>query len=255
GYAYLGVRQPVVKPLYDTLNTGDVLIKIAKGLGGTIAESFPWNQFEEVLVEGLKGIFEAKRGSIVTETFEEFQKKLLEAGGWWDTSYSFGELRKGFPTPSGKFEFYSQFLPHYLPPRFTGEETEYPFYLNPYKPMTLADEMGANQPWLMEVYGTPVNMFWNTWVEINSTTAKKLNLKDQDPVWIESPIGKIKTRIKVYPGAAPDTVNIPFGLGHQTGGRWAQHRGANPNEIIAHDYDRVSGTLAWMTTRVKIYKA
>jgi anaerobic selenocysteine-containing dehydrogenase len=291
GYAYLGLRQPVVKPLYDTMNTGDVLIKIANGLDGTVAESFPWNTFEDVLTEGLKGIFETRRGSIVTETLHEFEKKFLEAGGWWDTTYPFGELRKEFPTPSGKFEFYSQilkkslqgfmerstipeqdpentlqslgltahgdnlFLPHYLPPRFTGEETEYPFYLNPYKPMTLADEMGANQPWLMEVYGTPVNMFWNTWVEINPTTAKKLNLKDQDPVWIESSIGKIKTRVKIYPGAAPDTVNIPFGLGHQAGGRWAQHRGANPNEIIAHDYDRVSGILAWMTTRVKVYKA
>ena len=64
GYPVLGLGQPVVQPLYDTKNTGDVLIELARELGGSVAQSFPWPSFEELLRFRLRGIFEAGRGSI-----------------------------------------------------------------------------------------------------------------------------------------------------------------------------------------------
>jgi len=29
-------------------------------------------------------------------------------GGWWDPPYAFGQWKKRFDTPSGRFEFFSQ---------------------------------------------------------------------------------------------------------------------------------------------------
>jgi len=54
-----------------------------------------------------KGVFASKRGSIQAKDFDEFWNALIARGGWTDASYPFGEWRKKFSTPSGKFEFYS----------------------------------------------------------------------------------------------------------------------------------------------------
>jgi molybdopterin-containing oxidoreductase family iron-sulfur binding subunit len=52
----------------------------------------------------------------------------------------------------------------------------------------------------------------------------------------------------------PDVVNIPFGLGHTSGGRWAKGLGANPYQLLGDDLDPLTGNLIQQSTRVKIYK-
>ena len=108
GFPMFGLRSPVLeKPLYDTRNTGDVIIQMARGIGGGVAKSFPWKDFQEALKDAVRGVFASKRGSIQTNDFEEFWKTLIDRGLWRDSFYPFGEWRKRFRTPSGKFEFYS----------------------------------------------------------------------------------------------------------------------------------------------------
>lgn len=130
-YALFGLRQPVVPPLYDTMHTGDVLIKIAGQVGGSLAQAFPWADFLEVLRHRVAGMHEASRGAIVElftdkpwtalleergwwpaahHTFDEFWAQLQDKGGWWDPVYSFGQWDRIFQTGSGKFEFYSLVL-------------------------------------------------------------------------------------------------------------------------------------------------
>ncbi|MBI1746505.1 MAG: molybdopterin-dependent oxidoreductase [Acidobacteria bacterium] len=131
GAIVLGMAQPVIKPLYDTLHTGDALMLIGREIGGSVKEAFPWQDFKSLLVESVQGVFEAKRGSVFTESFEaenvrqlakrgwwipthssfdDFWNDLLKKGGWWEPQDSFDEWGKTFQTPSGKFEFYSQLL-------------------------------------------------------------------------------------------------------------------------------------------------
>ena len=56
GYPVLSIRQPVVKPLYDTRNTADVWIDLAHRIGGSVGESSPWKGFEELLRFRVKGL-------------------------------------------------------------------------------------------------------------------------------------------------------------------------------------------------------
>ena len=72
---------------------------------------------------------------------------------------------------------------------------------------------------------------------------------------VESLVGKIKTRAKLYAGAMPNVVNMPFEQGHKDYGRWAKERGANPNWILVNETDHLGGLAAFFSTRVKIYKA
>ncbi len=289
GFPMFGLRSPALdKPLYDVRNTGDVLIEIAKGVGGTVARSFPWKGFQEALKDAIKGVFASKRGSIKAGNFDEFWESLTERGGWWDPHYPFGEWKRNFNTPSGKFEFFSLamehrlkeisersqkdvehilgelkieaggdkvFLPHFEKPRWVGEEKEYPFHLINYKLMAMAEGRGANQPYLQEIIGPHLYEKWDSWVEINPETAKTLGIKDGDPIWVESPAGKLKSKARLFPGTHPKCIHIPYGQGHKAYGRWAKGRGINPNDLLVREYDHLGGFVSYSSTRVKVYKA
>ncbi|MEW6376977.1 MAG: molybdopterin-dependent oxidoreductase [Thermodesulfobacteriota bacterium] len=287
GYSVLGIRQPIIDPLYQTKSTGDVLLQIAKSLGGEVRKALPWNDFKEILIYSLKGVFEAKRGDIFGlqfdeawtrllqkggwwdpsyKTFEEFWKLLQEKGGWWDPIYDFGERDRIFKTPSKKFEFYAQglkerdlkdssLLPHWEEPKKAADEKEYPLRLHIFRTITLTGGRNANQPWLHEIVGPHLFERWKTWVEINPETAKRLGVSDGDWVWVESPHGKIKVKTRLYKGAMPEVVNIPFGLGHRSGGRWAAGLGTNPYRLLPNDLDPLTGQPIHGTARVKVYKA
>jgi len=131
GFTHVGIQQPVIEPLYDTRHVGDVIIDLAKKIGGTVANSFPFENYEDVLKTALKGIYESGEGAIASEgvkrlwleylrqrgwqigrynSFEEFWSQLQENGGWWNPIRKPKSLEKVFSTPSGKFEFYSQKL-------------------------------------------------------------------------------------------------------------------------------------------------
>ena len=289
GFPMFGLRSPAIeKPLYDTRNTGDVLIQIGKGLGGAVASSFPWNDFQEALKGAVRGVFVAKRGSIQAKEFDEFWNALIDRGGWWDPPYHFGEWKKRFDTPSGKFEFYSLrmeqglreaskksskgldqvlkelrlegkgdkvFLPHFERPRSVGEEKEYPFHLINYKLMTTAEGRGGNQPFLQEIFGPHLKERWSSWVEINPETAREMGIEDEDLIWVESKTGKVKAKARLFPGTDPKCIHIPYGQGHKAYGRWAKGRGINPNDLLVRDYDYLGGFVSYFSTRVKIYKA
>jgi anaerobic selenocysteine-containing dehydrogenase len=288
GYPVLGLAQPVVGPLHDTINSGEILLTIARELGGSVAASFPWADFEEVLQSRVRGIFEEGRGLMVRGSFEEFWDELRARGVWYDPPYDFERWDEVLTTPSGRFEFYSQqlretletlaeddarkleaileglqlqargdelLMPHYEPARFVGEENEYPFHLNVYESMPYADGGGANSPWLQGIFGLHVKEAWDSWVEINPETAGRLGLADNDQVWVESPVGRIKSKARLYTGAMPNVVSMPLGQGHHAVGRWARHRGANPNEVTAEEFDLLAGLRARLATRVKVYKA
>jgi anaerobic selenocysteine-containing dehydrogenase len=301
GYPVISLRQPVVKPLFDTRNTGDVLIAMAQRIGGSAAQSFPWKDYRDLIKEKVKGIHEAQTGTIVAPTFDQFWAEFQKKGFWAAPPYKFGDWEHAFKTTSKKYEFFSQglehkledlakkdvekakekgktlteeqalaailaglalkargdevYLPHYEPPRHVGDPNTYPLLLNTYKLITHAEGRGAGSPWLQEILGVHVGIGGESWVEINPETAKNLGIRDGDPVWVESVVGKIKTRAKVYPGAMPNVVNMPFELGHTAYGRYAQGRGVNPNEILVHENDRLGGLAAFFSTRVKVYRA
>jgi len=289
GFPLFGLRSPVrEKSLHDVRNTADVLIEIAQRIGGSVAKSFPWNHFQEALMEVAKGVYSSKRGSIREKDFDRFWKALVERGGWWDAPYPFGEWRKRFSTPSGKFEFYSLamkkglealskgasksmegileelkvegrgdrvFLPHFETPRFVGEGRDYPFYLIHYKLMTTAEGRGGNQPFLQEIFGPHLKERWGGWAEINPETAARMGIEDGDWLWLESKTGKVKVKARLFPGAHPQCVHVPYGQGHRAYGRWAKGRGINPNDLLVREYDYLGGFLSHFSTKVKIYKA
>jgi anaerobic selenocysteine-containing dehydrogenase len=127
-YPFFAMTQPVVEPLYNTRNTGDVIIQLARQIGQAVGSAFPWKSFEEVLKTRVKGLAEADSGlthydgstpvwkrmasgmpvSSDYQGFDALWKEMKKGGFWYRPVHRYGDWGNIFATPSGKFEFYSR---------------------------------------------------------------------------------------------------------------------------------------------------
>ncbi|MEE4353143.1 MAG: molybdopterin-dependent oxidoreductase [Desulfatiglans sp.] len=126
-YPFYGLSKPVVKPLYDVKNSGDVIIKLTKRIGKTTAAAFPWNSYKEVLKDRVKGLYDSGGGFVdFTEdnppwkspgkrsdpsrnysSFGEMWNKIQTGGYWYRPIKKYKGWDNLFKTPTGKFEFFS----------------------------------------------------------------------------------------------------------------------------------------------------
>lgn len=281
GYPGIALRQPVIEPLYNTMNTADFFLRVAQAMGGPVAAAFPWGSYEEVLQYRLQNI------GTDWDT-------LKELGVWMVPGYHparrgnkrwvqevVGSDRLSAPR-DGRFDFYARelscaldalspeqlaalglsvtgdavYLPHYEAPSYQGDANDYPLHLNVITLMSLGPvSAAANMPTLMEISGMTVGETWRGWVEMNPETARKYFLQKDDEVVVESPFGRVQTRLKIVPGLRPDTVNMPYNFGHTAGGRYAKNRGANGLTVMSGQTEPATGLAAFTNTRVRVRKA
>ncbi|MEW5717294.1 MAG: molybdopterin dinucleotide binding domain-containing protein, partial [Chloroflexota bacterium] len=272
GYAGVAMRQPVVAPVRDGRNPGDVILQIAKQIGGAVGQALPWQSFLEV-VKFRIGALGISWDDLVTN------------GAWSALVYNFaqpgskawskvvGRDRVNAPK-DGRYDFFSRelfaalnpsddaaCLPHF---EFPAEpaSADYPFLLTCQETMTQPRSCFGVVPSLQEIYGLQVGARWDSWVEIHPKAAKALGIKKDDLVWIESAVGKIRVRAKLVEGIWQNAVNIPYGQGQFSAAQWGREAstakrvvGANPLQLVSTGAEKVSGLAVMLPTRVKVYKA
>jgi menaquinone reductase, molybdopterin-binding-like subunit len=287
----IGIRRPVVEPLYQTKHTGDALIQIAKGLSGSVAEAFPWESFKEAMEERLKSLATLQRGSFTEEDPDDFLRKLYKVGCWFDDAVAPESWKQAFQTPSGKFEFYSRSIENQIQqaatrnqqsveatlqslqqkdleslclplpsiPVFNGSQDQFPLVFMPYQAMGYAIGSGANIPFLKELVGLQHGLFatesWRTWVEIHPETAQNLGIAHGDRVWVESSVSHLPAFAMVTAAIPKQVAMMQLGAGHTQFGRFAKDKGANPLHLLAADVDPINGFSSRCATRVRIKKA
>jgi anaerobic selenocysteine-containing dehydrogenase len=285
-YPVFGLSKPVLMPRFATIHPGDILIQLAKSLGGGVASSFPWSDYETALRQRVEGLAERSSGRVADEpgvepwkgrqgsnlapnydSFDDLWEKLGEHGCWFDTSPSMPSWGSAFKTPSGKFEFYSQkmrqigirgndltYLPHFEQVEPAGDPNEYPLLLMPYETLIIANGPVANPPFMTKMLFDFELKGNDCFVEINAKTAANLGLKEGDRVALQSERGSLEARVHLTGAARPDVVFIPTGLGHSGFDSYIKGKGVNANAILVAQQDKVTGLATWWGTRVKIYK-
>lgn len=284
---HLGISKPVLKPLYNTKNIGDVLLNISLEIGSHISEFLPWDNYENYLKHLTEGIYNSDRGLVFQKSYDESWMKFLEQRGWrYPTYYSFGEfwdglIKKGgwwephfqeenitFNTPSKKFEFYSNilktknykesndtfFLPYYTPNNQSNKITDYQFHLNPFLLATSGSGGGTFQPTMLEILSVHLKQRWTPWIEINPKDAEALGLKDKDWAWLVSANGRLKRQVRIFAAAAPGTVNSPIGLYRPNLNQLNENTNEDLLSIILSDVDMVTGQTALLETKINIIK-
>lgn len=245
GFPVTSLSQPVVAPLYDTLPVGDIILSLARQIGGELPIHMPWASMEEFIKDRWREEFDERMSEGQDQNFEAFWQAVLEAGVWGQPGAAAGGQPESSSSPT---------IAAIADPvsKFAGDETDYPFVLHPYLTATFLDGRGANLPWLQELPDPMTSVVYGSWAELNPVTADELGIEEGDVLEIESPAGSIRVPAFIFPAIRPGVVAVPIGQGHTSYGRYASDRGVNPIHIVATLMDKQSGDLAWAATRVKI---
>jgi anaerobic selenocysteine-containing dehydrogenase len=108
-------------------------------------------------------------------------------------------------------------------------------------------------PWLLEHLGVLTGDAWETWAEVNPETARAFGLQDGQRVRVESAQGAFDATVRVFQGAQPGVVNVPYGLHTRVEG-WGSPRGGNPLVAIGTQSDPATGLPDWYSTRVRLVR-
>jgi anaerobic selenocysteine-containing dehydrogenase len=244
GFPVTSISQPVVTTLYDTLSAGDIMLSLARRVGGELPIRMRWGSMEEFIKDRWREEYEQHVSEGEAQDFEAFWRAALEAGVWGQPG---GAGDQVVPSSSSTIASISDPVS-----KFAGDENDYPLVLHPYLTATFLDGRGANLPWLQELPDPMTSVVYGSWAELNPVTADELGIREGDVLDVESPAGSVRVPALIFPAIRPGVVAIPVGQGHATYGRYAENRGVNPIHIVATLMDDQTGDLAWAATRVKI---
>jgi anaerobic selenocysteine-containing dehydrogenase len=257
---YLALRQPIVKPLGQSLSFSEILIELARRMGGEMETYFRFGRMEhyiEAIISRIPRLVDA--GGV------DF---LMEKGIWIDPdvkpayhSYEHERLKTG----SGKFEFDSS-MPVFTPIQHHKKMGEAEFHLTTFQWNVHSYSQTANCKWLTEiVHKNPLL--------ISKEAARRMNLNNGDRIRVTSSLGSLVTPVFITQGIHPRVVALSDSLGRWNYGRiargepfqsedpetpliwWGKHgTGVHPNPIIPIQKDPAGGGQGWMDTVVRIEK-
>jgi sulfite dehydrogenase (quinone) subunit SoeA len=159
-------------------------------------------------------------------------------------------------------------LPIWYPPfeETAIEVADFPLHALTQRPMAMYHSWGSQNAWLRQIHG-------RNHLYINRQIAKRLELADDDWIWLVSHHGRIKVQVRAMEGVNADTVWTWNAIGKRRGA-WnlapqapEARKGFLLNHLISellparpdgHRYsnsDPVTGQAAWYDLRVRIEKA
>lgn len=265
---FVGLRQPVVKPVGESYPFAQLCFDLARKVKG-MEEYFPFNSVESYLEAVIAKIPNlAQAGGL---------GYLMKNGVWFDRTakpdYE-NYQKEGFRTPSGKLEIYSDRmkakglnpLPVYedIPVEGAGQNGQ--LILTHFKVNVHSGSRTSNCKWLTEIVH-------NSELWINSQTARNFGIKDGELVEIKTALGIRSHKVRLSQGLRLDIVAYLSGLGHWEFGRMArgqrfqskdvdtklvwwdkQESGLDLNPIIPVSYEAITNEQAWMDTVVSLNK-
>lgn len=238
----ISLTRPAVEPQYNTRHVGDVIIQLAKEMGGPLAAAISWDDYETCLAE----------------TLADLMDTLIEDGIQMDAGYSGAKWEAAFETDSAKFEFSNnaiKALPDYKSVPAPGDDSFYPLILVPYDTMRLASGYIGSPPFMVKSLEATILNGNDVLVEVNPATAKKLGLSHGKYATLTTPGGSAKVKINYFDGIMPGVVAIPRGLGHSAYDNFLAGKGVSYNTLNQTVEDPATGFDAAWGIRAKLSKA
>jgi anaerobic selenocysteine-containing dehydrogenase len=284
-YAYYAVASPILKPGPGTKHTGDVLLTLAKTLGGNVAAALPWKDYQSYLQKRVEGLASSKKGAVAEKPDMELWKLQpgdLVAGNYKDGADLWKKLTSGLcwydspvgamqevETATGKFELALGslegkgltsaselvYLPHFARLSPSGDEKEFPLLLVSYPSMSLSNGYLPNPPFMTKALWDFVLKEKDLFVELNPQTAQSLGMAEGSRALLKTPQGELPVRVHLYPGARPGVVYMVEGLGHTAYDQYIQNKGVNANSIMEVQLDPVTGLGTVWATRAQLRRA
>ncbi len=251
------IRQPVHEPLGESRNFVDMACDIANRLDLNLGFNSA-KEFVEAACNSTEGLKQAGG-------FEY----MVEHGVWHDKEAPIRNVKRN------KVQLFSQRLkdqgfpglPSWMAHPDHENLKEDQLVMTTYKVNVHTHSRTQNCKWLMEIYHE--NPAW-----INTATAERLGIEDDDWIKLESSVGELVTKAKVTQGVHPRAISISHHLGHWAFGEyasgkksavnsendsdsklvWWKDHGMHPNVIIPNLGDPIAGSLCTNDTVVSVKK-
>jgi anaerobic selenocysteine-containing dehydrogenase len=239
GTRVLSVRQPAVRPLGNSMATGEVVLRLAAALGGKVAEGLPWPGYRAAVEAGLANL----PGGVakVMDAFEAEGSWVAPPGEGAPTGSRAGE-EKGLLDVSGALWGDS--------PAAEGDPASLPFVLVPFRGPGYAEGGARHLPWLCEMPLLGQDP-WQPCIEISPWDARELGVADGDRVLVESSQGRVAMPARVHAGIRAGVLGLPLG-----GGAWpVAGEKDNPSSLLASLTDAKTGQWFACATRARLRKA
>jgi thiosulfate reductase/polysulfide reductase chain A len=244
---YVGLRQPVVKPLGESKDIRDILRELAQHIGGGMEKYFNYQSAEDYVrtwAENIPGGLEAlqEKGVYwnpgIEPNYEPYKRRLshedlqethvdAESGIIRNKNEQVvgimidGVAFQGFQTPTRKFQIFNPTIEdlnkkhgtmyHSLPTYQKIHDHKAlgvnQFILTSFKWNVHTQSRTMNQKWLAEIVHD--NPMW-----INTKTANELGIANGDLIEISNERASLQVRAHVTEGIHPKTVAISASLGH-----------------------------------------
>jgi molybdopterin-containing oxidoreductase family iron-sulfur binding subunit len=227
----VGLLQPTMAPARDSRPVGDVLITLGRMALGTEEGKgpLPWASFEQFAKAAWEPLV---RGQL---------EAALQRGG------VFADPAPAAVTPKiGAVEA--------VKPKLEGEASG--LVLLAYPSFRFYDGRSAGSSWLQEMPDTMTQIVWDTWVEVSTETARKMEFVNGDVIRVTSPHGAVELPAYVSASLHPGAVAIP--IGH----RYAPFHApryvtpyttpTNPLALLSGGADTASGGPLFMGVRVTL---
>jgi anaerobic selenocysteine-containing dehydrogenase len=223
----VGLSRPVVSPQFNTRHLGETLLTAAKAMGGSIAEAFPWEDYEGCL----------------EETLADKWDTLMEDGVWVEADVD---------TVDDDLRLTAMDMPAI---EAEGDVNGFPLLLIPYDSIRISSGYIGDAPFMIKTVADTVIKGKDGFVEINPQTASAAGLGDGDQATLTTPRGEAKVRVHLYEGIKPGVIAMVRGLGHTAYDGFLADKGVNINELIGPVEDPSSGHNAAWGIRANLAKA
>ena len=230
-----GLMQPVMTPVFNTMATGDLLLKAAAKTGGAVA-ALNAPSYEAHLKRQWAELARSRGAGDA----EQFWRDALQRGGLYEDP------------PAPPSVHLSPTLPPFRPSALPSFDGDGEFVFLPVPSSMYGDGRGANRPWLIENPDPVTKITWGSWIELHPATARRLDVREGEVVRLTSPHGAIEAPVYVYPGVRPDVVAAPLGLGHTEYGGYAKGLGVNPLDLLGAGDG--GGFLPYLSVKVALAK-
>jgi len=227
------IRQPVMAPvsLFEAKAREDVMLAAARAVNPESFEGI--SDYRDFIRKEWQNI---QQESGNRSHFDQFWVKILEEGGL----FSKPDLKSvSLKNEAGQLKLAET--------KISGSGLT----LIPTTSLFHGDGRGTRNPWLQEVPDPMSQIVWDSWVEINPDTAKKMGIKDRSVVQLQTSQGSIKATAFYHFGIHRDAVAIPIGQGHENSGDVADGFGVNVMNLLPTEMDE-SGSLALVSTRAQL---
>ena len=232
GHMYVHLNRPAVEPAGEALSTTETFRRLARAM--QLEEPSLYDD-DETLARTLLGDADYER---------------LYEQGWMRLDYPrpYVPFTEGFPTPSGKLEFFSETaradghdpLPGYVPPAQSGD---HPLALIAPASHWFLNSMFANKPDLMKKAGGPR-------IEIHADDAEPRQLSTGDRARVFNARGSFEAEVEVSDRVRPGVIA-------STKGYWLKHvrGGANVNATVEERDADMAGGAIFHDNRVDVERA